>query len=35
MNSLKQTGKVGLEGGVYNQLGHTNTGQLSFLKGLQ
>lgn len=33
--SIKQTSKVGLEGAVYNQLGHMDTGQLSFLKGLQ
>ncbi|GAB3732629.1 alpha/beta hydrolase [Spirosoma lituiforme] len=33
--SIKRTGQIGLEGGVYNQLGHMDTGQLSFLKGLQ
>ncbi|GAB4016384.1 hypothetical protein GCM10028773_09340 [Spirosoma koreense] len=33
--SIKQTSKLGLAGGVYNQLGHMDTGQLSFLKGLQ
>jgi hypothetical protein len=33
--SIKQTSKIRVEGGVYNQLGHMDTGQLSFLKGLQ
>ncbi|RYF78107.1 MAG: hypothetical protein EOO39_02305 [Cytophagaceae bacterium] len=33
--AIKQTRKVGLAGEVYNQLGHMDTGQLSFLKGLQ
>jgi predicted alpha/beta superfamily hydrolase len=35
LTSLKHTTKIGLAGGVYNQLGHMDTGQLSFLKGLQ
>ncbi len=35
LTSLKQTNRVGLDGGVYSQLGHMDTGQLSFLKGLQ
>ncbi|PRY41834.1 hypothetical protein CLV58_10533 [Spirosoma oryzae] len=33
--AIGQTGNVGLAGGVYNQLGHMDTGQLSFVKGLQ
>ncbi|WP_052731151.1 alpha/beta hydrolase [Spirosoma radiotolerans] len=33
--SLRQTNKVSLLGVVYNQLGHMDTGQLSFLKGLE
>ncbi len=33
--AIRQTGNVGLAGGVYNQLGHMDTGQLSFVKGLQ
>jgi predicted alpha/beta superfamily hydrolase len=33
--SIRRKGKVSLDGGVYNQLGHMDTGQLSFLKGLQ
>ncbi|GAB3899016.1 alpha/beta hydrolase [Spirosoma agri] len=33
--SIRQSHKVSLQGGVYDQLGHMDTGQLSFLKGLQ
>lgn len=35
LTSLRQTNKINLAGGVYNQLGHMDTGQLSFLKGLE
>lgn len=35
ITAIRQTGNVGLAGGVYNQLGHMDTGQLSFVKGLQ
>lgn len=34
LTSLRSTNEVSLAGGVYNQLGHMDTGQLSFLKGL-
>lgn len=34
-SSMKRSGGVDLQGGVYSQLGHMDTGQLSFLKGLQ
>ena len=33
--AIRQIGNVGLAGGVYTQLGHMDTGQLSFVKGLQ
>lgn len=33
--AIRQTGNVVLSGGVYNQLGHMDTGQLGFVKGLQ
>jgi predicted alpha/beta superfamily hydrolase len=33
--AIRQTGNVGVAGGIYNQLGHMDTGQLSFVKGLQ
>ncbi|ARK09583.1 alpha/beta hydrolase-fold protein [Fibrella sp. ES10-3-2-2] len=33
--SLKKNKKLVVKGGVYDQLGHMDTGQLSFLKGLQ
>ena len=33
--SIRKTNLVALEGRIYNQLGHMDTGQLSFLKGLQ
>jgi predicted alpha/beta superfamily hydrolase len=33
--AIQKTGNVGLAGGVYTQLGHMDTGQLSFVKGLQ
>lgn len=34
LTSLRHTNRVGLLGGVYSQLGHMDTGQLSFLQGL-
>lgn len=33
--SIRKINMVAVEGGVYPQLGHMDTGQLSFLKGLQ
>ena len=33
--AIRQIGNVDLSGGVYTQLGHMDTGQLSFVKGLQ
>ncbi len=35
ITTIRQTGNVGLAGDVYTQLGHMDTGQLSFVKGLQ
>jgi predicted alpha/beta superfamily hydrolase len=34
LTSLRHTNRVNLLGGVYSQLGHMDTGQLSFLQGL-
>ncbi|WP_370729304.1 alpha/beta hydrolase [Fibrella arboris] len=34
-NNLKKNSALHVKGGVYNQLEHMDTGQLSFLKGLQ